>query len=43
MPPEPMNGVRVDLSDIDSETLVSSDEVYNHELSWMSFNWRVRV
>jgi len=41
MPPEPMNGVRVDLSDIDSETLVESDEVYNHELSWMSFNWRV--
>jgi len=41
MPPTPMNGVRTDLSEIDLATLVEADSVYNHELSWMSFNWRV--
>eukprot|EP00959_Pyramimonas_sp_CCMP1952_P056994 1189885-Pyramimonas_sp.AAC.1 len=40
MPPAPMNGVRTDLSNIDLATLVEADSMYNHELSWMSFNWR---
>eukprot|EP00271_Cylindrocystis_brebissonii_P022321 TRINITY_DN854_c0_g1_i2.p1 TRINITY_DN854_c0_g1~~TRINITY_DN854_c0_g1_i2.p1 ORF type:complete len:1017 (+),score=208.66 TRINITY_DN854_c0_g1_i2:402-3452(+) len=33
--------LRLDLTGLDIATLVQSDEVYNKELSWLAFNWRV--
>lgn len=41
VPPMPMNGVAEDLSGKSFEELVKSHDVYNHELSWLAFNWRV--
>lgn len=41
MPPFPLEGLLEDCSELEMDELVESDAVYNHELSWTSFNWRV--
>lgn len=42
VPPHPIEGVCEDCSHFEVDELVASDAVYNHELSWTTFNWRVR-
>jgi hypothetical protein len=43
VPPHPIEGVCEDCSQFELDELVASDAVYNHELSWTTFNWRVRL
>lgn len=43
VPPQPIEGVCEDCSRFEMDELVASDAVYNHELSWTTFNWRVRL
>ncbi|GMH42263.1 hypothetical protein BSKO_10182 [Bryopsis sp. KO-2023] len=41
MPPSPMEGVATNPADYSVQDLCYLDEVYNQQLSWLSFNWRV--
>jgi len=41
MPPTLADGFQTDVSGCSFDELIGSDAVYNHELSWLSFNWRV--
>ena len=41
MPPHPMVNILPDVSHMSTLELVESSEVYNVELSWLAFNWRV--
>lgn len=41
IPPSPMEGVATDVKDMDVHDIVRLDEVYNIELNWLAFNWRV--
>ena len=41
MPPRPQPSIAHDVEPVPDEDLVSSPEVYNIELSWLAFNWRV--
>ncbi|CAI5986795.1 unnamed protein product, partial [Closterium sp. NIES-65] len=41
MPPWEQEGLMKDVSGLSVDALVSADAVYNKELSWLAFNWRV--
>lgn len=41
MPPHRQEGLLADVSGLKMETMVLADAVYNKELSWLAFNWRV--
>jgi hypothetical protein len=41
MPPHRQDGLLADVSGLKMETMVLADAVYNKELSWLAFNWRV--
>ncbi|KAG0612135.1 hypothetical protein M758_6G004600 [Ceratodon purpureus] len=41
MPPQKQDGLEADVAGIGIDTLVVADSVYNKELSWLAFNWRV--
>jgi hypothetical protein len=41
LPPHPIIEPGYDITTLSIEELSSSDEVYNRELSWLDFNWRV--
>jgi hypothetical protein len=41
MPPQKQVGLEADVKHIDLKDLVVADSVYNKELSWLAFNWRV--
>mmetsp|Transcript_16970 Transcript_16970/g.53905 ORF Transcript_16970/g.53905 Transcript_16970/m.53905 type:complete len:462 (-) Transcript_16970:359-1744(-) len=41
LPLEQLEGLYSDVSECTTDELVESDGVYNHEASWISFNWRV--
>ncbi|CAI5462292.1 unnamed protein product [Closterium sp. Yama58-4] len=41
MPPWEQEGLMKDVSGLSIDALVSADAVYNKELSWLAFNWRV--
>lgn len=41
MPPEVIQGVKTEVQSMSMEDLTSKDEVYNFELSWLAFNWRI--
>uniref|UniRef100_A0A7S2ALC2 ATP-polyphosphate phosphotransferase n=1 Tax=Pycnococcus provasolii TaxID=41880 RepID=A0A7S2ALC2_9CHLO len=41
MPEHIQEGVREDIAELELDEVVRFDSVYNHELSWLSFNWRV--
>nr|XP_024395668.1 uncharacterized protein LOC112291913 isoform X5 [Physcomitrium patens] len=41
MPLQKQEGLEADVADIGLDALVVADLVYNKELSWLAFNWRV--
>jgi len=41
VPPEPIEGVADDVQDMELHDITRKDEVYNVELNWLAFNWRV--
>jgi Polyphosphate kinase N-terminal domain len=41
LPPHPIIEPGYDITTLSIDELSSSDEVYNRELSWLDFNWRV--
>ena len=41
MPVEPTTAVLDDVTGLSIDDAVDSDAVYNAELSWLAFNWRV--
>lgn len=41
LPPHPIIEPAYDITTLSIDELSSSDEVYNRELSWLDFNWRV--
>mmetsp|Transcript_17988 Transcript_17988/g.61289 ORF Transcript_17988/g.61289 Transcript_17988/m.61289 type:complete len:984 (-) Transcript_17988:169-3120(-) len=41
MPPCKLPGMQSSVEGLSDTELVDSDAVYNHELSWLQFNWRV--
>ena len=41
LPPHPVIEPRYDITTLSIDELSSSEEVYNRELSWLDFNWRV--
>eukprot|EP00850_Spirogloea_muscicola_P016700 SM000137S00478 [mRNA] locus=s137:341337:347444:- [translate_table: standard] len=41
MPPVKQDGLLEDVSGLDIDSMMLSDAVYNKELSWLAFNWRV--
>ena len=41
LPPQPVHIPAVDPASLSLDELSSSDELYNRELSWLDFNWRV--
>ncbi|KAG0588092.1 hypothetical protein KC19_2G215500 [Ceratodon purpureus] len=41
MPSQKQEGLEADVAGFGVETLVVADSVYNKELSWLAFNWRV--
>jgi polyphosphate kinase len=41
LPPKPVFGANVDLTTLSLDELCTSPEIYNRELSWLDFNWRV--
>lgn len=41
IPPEPIEGVTADVKEMDLKEMTAKDDVYNIELNWLAFNWRV--
>jgi polyphosphate kinase len=41
LPPHPIIAPRYDVATLSLDQLSSSEDVYNRELSWLDFNWRV--
>jgi Polyphosphate kinase N-terminal domain len=41
MPPKPQLGIAHEVAPTPLEELIASPEVYNIELAWLAFNWRV--
>ena len=41
IPPDPIEGVTADVKEMDMQDMTAKDDVYNIELNWLAFNWRV--
>ena len=41
MPPQTVEGVLGNVAKVSLQGLCDNDDVYNLELSWLAFNWRV--
>lgn len=41
IPSEPMAHAEIDLTTVSLDELSTSDQIYNRELNWLNFNWRV--
>lgn len=41
MPPHHMEEITIDIENMTNKQISKLDEVYNIELNWLSFNWRV--